>query len=316
MLQLHENNSDERAQSAQPATTAEEASRENNVADADVGARLAQEYAGKTGEELFAAAKECAETDPEKSARLLDMASQAGNAEASYVIANFLQDDNPELSQRMYEEAIAQGDDYAAPYELALMLRESDPARAKELLGKAVEAGNPEAMNTLGFLIQGEDREAAKALFERAIEAGEELYAYNNLALLLENDDLDRAVSLFEQAIEHGDTYYAPNNLARLIQDKNRARAIKLYEQAIEAGDVDYAPRNLAQFIAEEDPDRAVRLLAQALDENHTPELDTPEEFEFLADYYRESDPALAKEYYQRAIAFGSETAAESLASL
>lgn len=234
--------------------------------------------------------------DPGKAIELYRIAIEAGDEYASTNnLALLIEDECPGQAVSLYERAMASGNKDKAPRNLAMLIKEDDPEHAIKLLRQAAEAGNDKCLASdlepfvcaglesaiqlykdvvvakdgkkacdLGRLIYEKEPEAAKELFELAIESGDEYGATFSLAGIIADTDKERACELYERSIAAGDKKASPHNLAKLVEDQDPERAISLYRMAIDAGDDYFATRSMAALIAEEDPEYAVELLEKA----------------------------------------------------
>jgi hypothetical protein len=89
----------------------------------------------------------------------------------------------------------------------ALLNRRGDPEQAEIWFRRAVDAGDGEAMNNLGALLNRRgDPEQAEIWFRRAVDAGH-TDAMNNLGILLaERGELDQAEAWFQKAADTEDS--------------------------------------------------------------------------------------------------------------
>ncbi len=114
---------------------------------------------------------------------------------------------------------------------------------------KAIEEGNPKAMNNLGWMYKhgqgvAQNYKKAKELYEKAVEKGHRK-AMNNLAFMYQNgqgmaQNYKKAKELYEKAVEKG-YRTAMNNLGVMYQNgqgvaQNYKKAKELYEKAVEKG--------------------------------------------------------------------------------
>ena len=233
---------------------------------------------------------------PSKAKELYQLAIDAGDEyAATNNLALLIEDEDAEQAIALFERSIAAGNRGIACRNLAILVEKDDPERAISLLRQAAEAGNDGNLAVdlkpfigegresaiqlykdaivaidgkraydLGCLIYEDSPEAAKELFELAIEAGDEYRATYGLAVMLAETDKDRAVELYERAIAAGEKKSSPNNLANLIKEENPDRAASLFEMAIQAGDDYYATRNLALLIRGRNPKYAIELFTKA----------------------------------------------------
>ena len=129
---------------------------------------------------------------------------------------------------------------------------------------KAAEAGDPEAMAKLAWLLQEDrkpsDLDGARHWWERAAEAGHAI-AMNNLAALLRKQDppdTDGARRWLKRAAAVGETH-AMTNLAALLEDADPPdldEARHWWERAAEAGDVTAMDRLAALLMRQDPPDK------------------------------------------------------------
>lgn len=218
-------------------------------------------------------------------------------------LAALVSESDPERAKALCERAIVAGDERWATYLLACLVQSDDPERAIALYERAIAAGDEEfATSNLADLAKSDDPERAKALYERAIAAGNERYATNGLANLIKVDDPERARSLFERAIAAGDERYATSNLANFIEPDDPERAKELYERAIAAGNERYATYGLASLIEIDDPERARSLYERAIAGGNT--LNAAYNLAMLV---KDADVEPAKQLFQMAIDAGDE---------
>lgn len=183
----------------------------------------------------------------------------------------------------------------------ALEIADSDSETAEELYQLCIDnkLHLDVAANNLGVLVQKEDPERAKKLFQMSIDAGNSYYATNNLGKLIEEEEPEKSLALFKAAADAGNPSAAYNFIVlvkRVCPDKetrdvetvmskcpkkdrndfgtffmsnNRDKALSIFEDCIDAGDKAYAPCNLAHMIVDSDPDRAESLYRLSL-ENET----------------------------------------------
>ena len=238
--------------------------------------------------------------DPERAEELFQMSiDDGGHLTAARNLANLVRESDPERAKELYQMAVDAGDRSSSAFQLALLVEEEDPEQAEKLYTKSIDAGNSNARPKLARLIYKNDRERAINLCEEAVSAGDtddgafflawllendnperakELYqlcidngnclynASNNLGLLIQDTEPDRAKRLFRISIDAGNSYYAANNLARLIQNSDPEKAELLYQMSINGGNRQAAARNLANLVKESDPERAKLLFQTAID--------------------------------------------------
>lgn len=173
-----------------------------------------------------------------------------------------------------YRAAIEQGDDFASPNNLAILLEDTDREQAIELYRMAMSGGNlDKAPCNLGILLEQTNREEAIQLYETAISNGNVSTASKRLADLLQNADISRAIDLYQMASDNGNKY-ASFALAQIVEPQDKQRAIALYESAATISDASK---------------RATAL--------------------FKLGYLNESDPSIAIPYYEAAIKAGDKWA-------
>ena len=217
-------------------------------------------------------------------------------------LAALVSESDPERAKALCERAIVAGDERWATYLLACLVQSDDPERAIALYERAIAAGDEEfATSNLADLAKSDDPERAKALYERAIAAGNERYATNGLANLIKVDDPERAKALYERAIAAGNERYATNGLANLIKVDDPERARSLYERAIAGGNTLNAAYNLAMLVKDADVEPAKQLFQMAIDAG-----DEYESTFQLAMLIEKSNPAQAKSLYGRSVAAGN----------
>ena len=293
------------------------------------------------------------------------MSINGGNRQAAARnLANLVKESDPERAKLLFQTAIDAGDKFTSTLQLALLVEKNDEERAMRLFAESLDAGNANAFPKLIRLVYQIERKAVIPLCEAAIETdgmsdgvfyfaleiadsdsetAEELYqlcidnklhldvAANNLGVLVQKEDPERAKKLFQMSIDAGNSYYATNNLGKLIEEEepekslalfkaaadagnpsaaynfivlvkrvcpdnetrdvetvmskcpkkdrndfgtffmsnNRDKALSIFEDCIDAGDKAYAPCNLAHMIVDSDPDRAESLYRLSL-ENET----------------------------------------------
>ena len=202
------------------------------------------------------------EIDAEKAKDLYDQARSIHGTYLEYT-TGIIKD--PYAAIKLYEQAIAAGDEKDATSGLAKLIRDIDSKRAIELYERSIAAGNERnGTHDLATLIQDTDPERAIELYERAIAAGDEKNATCNLAVLICKTDCNRAIELLERSIAAGEEEHATYNLANLIRDTDPKRAAELYERAIAAGSECFATDALAWLIKDADPERANELFGRA----------------------------------------------------
>lgn len=242
------------------------------------------------------------EKDPERAKALFERAIEAGNERfATNNLANLIVSEEPEAARSLYERAIAAGDEFWATCNLGMLVEPEDCEAAKALyrravaagdrcraaaeLGRmlvddgeldeaarllegAVEAGNPAALTSLAFAIEGKNPERANELYRRAIEAGFPYPAANNLANNIAKSDPEEAARLYELAIESTEDAVPRSNYGELLFFTDPVKAEALLREACEIGGLDQAPLLLATLIARKDPEQAKEMLTPLVESN------------------------------------------------
>ena len=240
--------------------------------------------------------------NPERAKELYQMAVDAGNhLTAARNLANLVRESDPERAKELYRMAVDAGDRSSSAFQLALLVEEEDPEQAEKLYTESIDAGNPNAHPKLARLIYKNDRERAINLCEEAISAGDTDDGAFFLAWLLENDNPERAKELYQLCIDNGNCLYnAPNNLGLLIQDTEPDRAKRLFRISIDAGNSYFAANNLARLIQNDDPEKAELLYQMSINGGNRQAAARN-----LANLVKESDPERAKLLFQTAIDAG-----------
>lgn len=253
------------------------------------------------------------DSDPSRAKELYRKAIDEGDEyEATYKLALLIEDEDPDQAKQLYERSIAAGDKYASPRCLAELLEKDDPERAASLYRIAIEEGNTHACTKLAWLIYGSDRSSAIELCEKALAAKEDADAAFLLGFLLERENVERSKELYEFCLAEGSYVYGAScNLASLISRTDPERAIELYELAINEGNT-LAYSRLARLVSASDRKRAIELCEQAIAKG-----DTNDAPFFLAWLLEKEDLGRSKELYQLCVDNGyCNGAANNLANL
>jgi TPR repeat protein len=269
--------------------------------------------------------------DPGAAAALLERAAAAGSAGAATMLGNLYRAGDgvaadPERARALYEQALAAGDARGAGYGLGALYRAgplADPARAIGYFEQSAGAGNSGAKLILGDMYRaGEgvaaDPMRAKGYYEEALAAGHEDAAYG-LGLLYRAEPLrdpTAAIGYLSRAAAAG----KPNALIVLGDifrrgdgvDADPATAMAYYQQALEAGAERAAAYGIGTLYRDapyDDPAQAISWFERSANAGNAGALVT------LGDIYRsgegvEPDAEKAKEFYEAALAAGSEQAA------
>lgn len=239
--------------------------------------------------------------DEERAMRLFAESLDAGNANAFPKLIRLVYQIERKAVIPLCEAAIETDGMSDGVFYFALEIADSDSETAEELYQLCIDnkLHLDVAANNLGVLVQKEDPERAKKLFQMSIDAGNSYYATNNLGKLIEEEEPEKSLALFKAAADAGNPSAAYNFIVlvkRVCPDKetrdvetvmskcpkkdrndfgtffmsnNRDKALSIFEDCIDAGDKAYAPCNLAHMIVDSDPDRAESLYRLSL-ENET----------------------------------------------
>lgn len=286
-------------------------------AGADINRRtieLCVEAAGSGGEDspsLFLA-QVMEDVDPERSKEVYQACVDSGDLyRAARNLAMLVEADEPDLAIGLYELSAAAGNALSAR-DLALLYRDSDPDRAKELFGKAIELGDEDVSSfQLALMVMDDEPEYAKKLLVRSFRAGNRTRAPYWLAALLEEDNPEEAASYYRIAADAGDPY-ACERLAWLVYQDDRDSAVELCETAIESGESTGAEYLLASMLSDEEPERSAKLYERCLNEGSFTSLASFR----LASLIEHKDPARAAELYELSISEGFLPAYAKLARL
>ena len=240
--------------------------------------------------------------DPKRAEELFQMSIDDGShLTAARNLANLVRESDPERAKELYRMAVDAGDESSSAFQLALLVETEDPEQAEKLYTESIDAGNSNARPKLARLIYKNDRERAINLCEEAVSAGDTDDGAFFLAWLLENDNPERAKELYQLCIDNGNCLYnAPNNLGLLIQDTEPDRAKRLFRISIDAGNSYYAANNLARLIQNSDPEKAELLYQMSINGGNRQAAARN-----LANLVKESDPERAKLLFQTAIDAG-----------
>ena len=110
-------------------------------------------------------------------------------------------------AERAALERAAEAGDVDAMYSLGVLLVKYEPEVGRRWYERAAQAGHTPAMNNLGTLVAKEDPEAARRLYERSAEAGNPAAMVNLGVLLSRSGDVVAARALYERAAGLGDRH-------------------------------------------------------------------------------------------------------------
>lgn len=245
----------------------------------------------------YYAAKNLADMLRENNARrameLYQLAIDAGNVSAYSELARLISDSDRCHAVELCEQAVELGDVGDAPFFLAWLLSDEDLERSKELYQLCVDNGYwYGAAYNLAALVMDDDPARAIELFRKAADAGR-TDAYNNAGVLAMKRSAALAADLFNKAIAAGDKLFAPCNLAHMLMRDDVGRAEELYKLALDnevAEEATEALIGLYLLFEHRDPVVAQSYLAQA---KHRSNLRSS--VEFMVDYYNAADTELAQ---------------------
>lgn len=206
--------------------------------------------------------------DPERAKEFYRMAIDAGNIRAYSRLARLVYKDDRERAIELCEKAVAAGDTDDGAFFLAWLHEKDSPAKARGFYQICINNKNClyNAANNLGLLVQADDPERAKKLFQMSIDAGNSYYAANNLAQLIQAENPQKAEELYRMAIDAGNRLAAARNLASLVKESSPEKAMIFYQAAIDAGDKFTSTYQLATLIEKDDKERALSLYAESAD--------------------------------------------------
>jgi tetratricopeptide (TPR) repeat protein len=187
-------------------------------------------------------------------------------------------------AERLYREALAEGEPDAGYYLGELLIELDRSAEAVPVLRAAYDAGDTDALIPLGNALwdQG-DVEGAEARYREAADRGE-LAAGHNLGLLLYDlHRYDEAIALWRTTVVVGETEH--RLLANALADTGEVEeAEKWFREGAAAGDIE-ALVDLGALLQDEDRlDEAEAILREALTAGAT------EAYVFLASVLRLED--------------------------
>jgi TPR repeat protein len=208
----------------------------------------------------------------------------AGNTWGYIALADLLKATDPVQAKSMLDKAIAAGnvkDGAAALANLYRRMRPPQPEKAVAAYQQAIGAGNTSAMLALADMVQGSDAAQAKALIERAINAGAVeggSVALGNLYRDMNPSDGQNALASYQPAIRAGNSSAMLSAAGILTSGQNgvptdTARAKALIENAIAVGDVQYGAFALGVYYRDTSPDlpKAAEAFRSAADAGSTP---------------------------------------------
>ncbi|MBQ3328559.1 MAG: SEL1-like repeat protein, partial [Eggerthellaceae bacterium] len=223
------------------------------------------ERAIAAGDNYFAPvilARLLADDDPERAMSLFGLAAEAGRADLGDALKPLVVKRIPGAIE-LYESAVIAADGKRAN-DLGILVEPFDRDMARRLFQQAIAAGDERyATGNLATLLMEEEPARAMSLFERAIAAGDENFAPCNLATMVADQDPERAIGLLERSFASGDERWAGCNLGHMHLASNPDKAAELYRRAAELGETE-ATLGLAYLTRNVEPDQSKKLLASA----------------------------------------------------
>ncbi len=214
-----------------------------------------------------------------------------------------------EKMKELVKKAADKGDPNAINNLGAFYLEEGNEKKARELIAKAAAKGSGLAMKNLGYFAEKDgDIEKAKEWYKKAAENGN-ADAMNTLGVIYGDEGNQKMKREWLEKAMHNGSNKAINNIAKIYEDEgNIKKAKELYEEAISKGNI-VALHNLGHiYESEGDVKKAKEYYEKAVAKGFTNSM-----YRLGVLYEQKGNKKEAEGYYRSAAAAGDKRAKEKL---